>query len=318
VAGRPITERDVTPRLDALVKAGKKLDGVLVRETVEDVVDDALLLAEAKAAHFEAPPEAVSDEAIAAAWAQHEHLAEAQAAVTDADVSAWFAERRAMARMVFADEAQATAMKAELDLAFARPEVDRRKAFLDLKAKRGHRQELVPDGVLVDLRGKSELGEMLLPEDGAKVLFALTAAGQVSKPSHVGDMWLLIQQVGVRPGTPLDKVPAEQRNAARDQLVAHHAMIQLEEHVARLRRDQHLEIDLAAVNKLAHRLGIDRLSKFRKLPFNARKLQLQRGQMMPPRAPGPRPAGRDIERLMRERAKETLKPEGTGTSGGTP
>lgn len=317
IGERQITDQDITPRLEALQKGGQALDGAMVQETVEDVVDDALLTAEAKAAGFAAPPEADSEEAIAEAWARHKLQPEAEASVSDADVAAWFAERRGMARAVFTDEAAAGAFKAELDPRLAAPEANKLAVFAEAKKKLGKRDEVIPDGVLVDAQGKSELGEALLPEEGAKVLFALAADGDVSAPTKVGDMWLVIQRVGVRPGTPLDKVPEDQRTAAREKLVAHRALARLDEHVARLRKDQGVEIDVAAVKKLATRLGINRLGKLKKLPFNARKLQLQRGRTMPQRAPGMAPAGRDIERLMQERAK--VKSGGDqGTPGGTP
>jgi len=322
IGERQITDQDVTPRLEALRQAGQTLDGALLQETIEDVVDDALLAAEARAASFTPPddaPAAPGDEAIAEAWAKHKILPEAQASVSDADVAAWFAERRAMARAVFTDEAAATAFKAAVDQAVSAPDANRLAAFLETKKKLGDKDEVIPDGVLVDAQGKSEVGEALLPKEGAKVLFALAGDGDVSAPAKVGDMWLVIQRVGLRPGTPLDKVPDEQRTAARDKIAAHRAMVRLDEHVARLRKDQGVEIDVAAVKKLALRVGVNRLGKLKKLPFNARKLQLQRGRAMPQRAPGMAPAGRDIERLIQERAKDKVKAgDDQGAPGGTP
>jgi len=312
--GRDITEADVAPRLKQLTDAGEKLDGRLVQETVEDVVEDALLVADARTAHYDIPADAKGDEAIAEAWAKQKFMADAQASVTDADLGQWFAERRGMARIVFKDEETATKAKAELDVALAAQPDAPLSTFLAAKGKGGKRRDGVPDGTLVDAQGKNELGETLLPEEGATVLFALTKDGEVSAPTKIGDAWLLLMRVAVRPGTPVALVPDDQKAAAKEKIVAARAMRALEEHVARLRKDQGVNIDELAIRRYAKTLGIESLAKVKRLPFGQRKAAFQKHRV-PNQAPM-RPAGRDIERLMQERARQKM--QGQSTEPGAP
>ncbi len=313
LAGRQITDADVAPRIKAFTAVGEKLDGRLVQETIEDVVDDALLAADARAAHYDVPADAKDDEAIAEAWAKQKFMAEAQASVTDADLGLWFAERRGLARIVFRDEETAAKAKAELDAKLAEGKGEPLEVFLAAKTATGRRHDVVPDGALVDAQGKNELGETIIPEEGAKVLFALTKNGEVSAPSKVGNMWLLLMRVAVRPGTPVDQVPADQKAAAKEKIVAARAMQALEEYIARLRKDQGVTIDEFAVRKYAKSLGVDNLARLKKLPFGQRKAAFQR-QRIPNHAPA-RPVGRDIERLLQERAKQKMQGQGDQSPG---
>lgn len=267
--------------------------------------------AEATAAAFKAPAvQAADDDAFVEAWAKS---VVGEVTVSDDDVANWFAERRGMARMLFQDEATAAQAKTEVEADIAggkRP----LEAFIGAKRKRrgnrdARREEVAPDGVLVDAAGRTETGEQVLPEDAARILFALEADGAISAPTKVGDLWVVVMRVGVRPGTPLAQVPADQRKAAADRLIAQRSMDKLDEHVARLRRDQGVKIDEAAVRAYAKSLGVEHVSKLRRMPFGARKVQLGRQAGPPERAPI-RPAGRDIERLMHERARQKM---GEGT-----
>lgn len=314
---RAIADQEIIPRLDALEADGRKLDGAILRETIEDVVDDALLAHEAQQAGFVPPADATGDEAIAEAWARDRFLPDARTSVSDADLAAWFAERRGLARMIFKDESAATKLASQLEDKRAAGGGELSKLFLEAKQRRlGRRGEVVPDGVLVDARGKNELGEVVVPEEAARVLFTLEE-GVLSPPTQVGDVWMLMMNLGARPGTPLDKVPESERQAAHDRIAAARAMDRLEEHVARLRKDLGVTIDEAAVKRFAMARGLSDLSKLRRLPFAQRKAELSRSRVMPNRAPM-RPAGRDIQRLMEERQKklreESGQPKGEGAN----
>jgi len=307
--GREISDADVAPRIKAQQAAGEKIDGRLVQETVEDVVEDALLVAEARAASFQAPPEAKDDEAIAEAWAKQKFMAAAEASVTDADLGLWFAERRGFARIMFRDEESATKAKATIDAKIAEGQEEPLKVFLAEKSRNGRRHDVVPDGALVDAQGKNETGEVLLPEAGAKVLFSLTKDGEIAPPSRVGDVWLLILRVAVRPGTPVEQVPADQKTAAKEKIVAARAMDALEEHIARLRKDQAVVVDEVVVRRYAKSLGVESISKVKRLPFGQRKAQFQRTGRVPPKAPM-RPNSQDVEKLLQEHAKQKMRGQG--------
>lgn len=310
VNGKPVTDAEVADAVKRIPKA--ELDGAAIHATIEDFVEDALLAADARAQNF-AAPEAKDDGALAEAYAKAKFSAEAAASVTDADLANWFAERRGMARVVFKDE---EAAKKGRDNIVARiagaTETDKiMAAFL---AEKGKRREAVPDGVLVDVQGLTETGERVIPEEGAKVLFTLEKDGDISPPTKVGDMWILVLRLGVRPGTPLASVPADQKDAAREKLVSKRANDKLEEHIARLRKDNGVKLDELAIRKYTRSLGVETVGKMRRLPFGQRRgVDKQR---VPGRAPG-RPHAPDVDRMLQERAKMRPKKDETTKDGGS-
>jgi hypothetical protein len=175
------------------------------------------------------------------------------------------------------------------------------EAFLKLKHRGGRAsKETVPDGVLVDVHGQNELGERVLPEEAAEALFQLDNDGDLSKPIPVGDMWMLVVRMGVRPGSTLDEVPGDQRQAAREKSGAKRAMDLLEENIARLRKEHHVQVREPTIQRYAKSLSIDDISKFKPMRFSHRKTQLQRARALRERAPM-QPAARDIQRIIRER-----------------
>src|SRR5690606_16428227 len=101
------------------------------------------------------------------------------------------------------------------------------EVFLEHKRKIGGRPDPVPDGVLVDAAGRSETGDALVPAELAQTLFTLESDGEVSAPVPSRSGFALVQRVGLRPATPLDKVPQLERDAAREKLAAKHAAHQV-------------------------------------------------------------------------------------------
>ncbi len=309
--------------MDAAVKRIPKaeLDGAAIHGVISDYVEDALLASDARAQQFVAP-DAKDDAALAEAYAKAKFTAEAEASVTDADLASWFAERRGMARVVFKDEAGATKARENIVARIA-GDTAMDKILAAFVAEKGKRRETVPDGVLVDVQGLSESGERLIPEEGAKALFALEKDGDISPPTKAGEMWILVMRLGVRPATPLASVPADQKDAAREKLVSKRANDALEEHIARLRKANGVKLDELAIRKYTRSLGVEAVGKMRRLPFGQRRgVDKQRG---PGRAPG-RPHGPDIDRMLQERAKMRPKKDdlpggdegGPSTPGGTP
>jgi hypothetical protein len=125
-------------------------------------------------------------------------------------------------------------------------------------------------------------------------------------------MWILVLRLALRPGTPLEAVPADQKDAAREKLVSKRANDSLEEHIARLRKDNGVKLDELAIRKYTRSLGVETIGKMRRLPFGQRRgVDKQR---VPGRAPG-RPHAPDVDRMLQERAKVRGNKDSAGKDG---
>lgn len=313
--GRKVTSDDVRSALKSL-QSQEPLDYRIVHELVEDLVDNQLLAGEARKAHF--LPDGVDpddDRRLGEAWARENFLAKARESVTDAELQAWFAERRGVARIWVRTEAQARELRTSLMESFDNAPERARELFLELKRKVGGRRDPVPDGVLVDREGRNETGDALVPAEIASAVFELDADSQVSEPVKSGSGFALVQRVGSRPATPIEKVPPQELEAAREKIAARRAMQLVDEHAMRLRLEAKVLIDEPAVIKLAHRLGASG-GEFRKMPLGMRKMQLDRlrndlhgvreardPSLVPANAPGP-----DKKTYEKVREKMNTKP----------
>ncbi len=322
VKDREIRSTEVEARLAVVHDAKQPLEFATLKETVDDLIDEALLADDARAAGFKAEAGVSDDASLADAYAKSKFTASAKAEIGDAQVTAWFAERRGLARIVVRTAEQARDVQTSLKTAFEAAPDKRRESFLEVKAKVGLKGEDVPDGVLVDADGRNELGDALVPAEVGKALFALTEDGQVSDPVEVGESFVLVQRLGVRPGTPLEGVPADQRQLAVDKLVAARALSMTEEHLARLRRDAGVSIDQAGLDALGARLNAVKGSKLRKLPFGARKIVMQRMKNAPEvRSPALVPPGAHaVEKATYDKIKDKMEPREpkSPAPGGTP
>ncbi len=310
IKDREIRSTEVEARLALVHKAGTPLEFSTLREVVDDLIDESLLAEDARAAGFGAPAGVNDDAALAEAYAKSKFTEAAKAEVGEAQVTAWFAERRGIARIVVRTAEQARDVLTSLKTAFDSAPDKRRESFLEVKAKVGRKGEDVPDGVLVDIEGRNELGEALVPAEVGKALFALTEDGAVSEPVQVGESFVLVQRLGVRPATPLEGVPADQRQLAMDKLVAARALSMTDEHLARLRRDHGVALDDAQLDALGQRLNATKSSKLKRLPFGARKIVMQRMKNAPEtRSPALVPPGAHaVEKATYDQIKDKMEP----------
>ena len=289
------------------------VDYQLVRDTVEDLVDNMLLASEARAASFVFDGDPSDDQKLGEAWARSSFLEKARATVTDADLAAWFAERRGVARIWVRTEPQAKDLRAQLMDSFRNAPDKHKDLFQELKRKVGGRPDRIPDGALVDAEGRGEVGDALVPVELARALFALEKDTEVSEPVASGGGFAIVQRVGVRPATPVAKVPTIEREAATDKLAAARAFNLVEEHAARLRLEQKVHIDEEAVAKLATKLGAGK-GRHNKMALGVRKMQLERlrGNLQGTpefRDPSLIPAGvPEAERAKYEKVREKMKP----------
>jgi hypothetical protein len=323
--GREVLASEVEQRVALVHTTGTPLEYVTVRDALDDLIDETLLASEARAAGFKAPealPSGVTaDGALAQTWAVSKFTEAAKASVGDAELTAWFAERRGLARIVVRSAEQARDVHASLEAAIKADPASARQTFLAIKQKVGAKGETVPDGVLVDAEGRDELGEALVPPEVSKALFALTENGQISEPVAVGESFIIVQRVGLRPATPLTGVPENERGAALDKIVAARALAASEEHLARLRKEAGVEIAQPALEALATRLGAEKPSKLKRLPYGARKLVMQKlrnGVEM--RSPALVPPGAHaVEKATYDRIKDKMQPsEPKDSTGGQP
>jgi hypothetical protein len=271
--GRKVTS-DQVEALVAPLRGQDSLTFPVLAETVEDVIDDSLLADEARAAGFDTAG-LDGDKAIAEAWAKKTFLDKGRAAVTDADLTSWFSERRGVARIWVRTADQAAELRKNLMDSFKNAPDKRQELFLELKRKVGGRPDPAPDGVLVDVEGKGELGEALVPAEIARAAFALKEDFEVSEPVAVNDGFALVQRVAARPATPLAQVPKTEVDAAREKLAIKRANLFIEEHAARLRVEKQVVIDEAALARLGLKLGLGHGSH-KKIPLGVRKIQLER------------------------------------------
>lgn len=240
-----------------------------------------LLLADEATRHDVKEP---ADElARAEAWAKQDLAPTAEQSVTDADVQAAFSERRSAVRVMFRTEAEAKDARSSLvDAVRAAPSMaDKVKAFKTHGGRvmgRGKEDETVaPVGVLFDAQGKGDNGQAVVPQKVAEVAFTLAEDGDIGEPVAMAEnRWVLVMRTGIRPGTPLDKVPPEERERTKQGLVAARAMAAMKERVARLRRESPVVLlDEAAAAKA---LGIDeagmRAAKMRRVPFDMKKMRI--------------------------------------------
>lgn len=321
--GRKVTSDQVEP-IVAPLRGQNTLSFPVLAETVEDLVDNTLLADEARAASFDTTGLS-GDKAIAEAWAQKTFLDKGRAAVTDADLSNWFAERRGVARIWVRTADQAAELRKNLMDSFTHTPDKRAELFLELKRKVGGRPDPAPDGVLVDLEGKGELGEALVPAEIATAVFALKEDLEVSEPVAVNGGFALVQRVAARPATPLAQVPKTEVDAAREKLAIKRANLFIDEHAARLRTEKQVTIDETALARLGLKLGLGHGSH-RKIPIGVRKIQLERlrnsikgvnmvrdPSLVPRDVPAPEKAKYDAVR-----EKMNRKPAPQNQSGGTP
>ncbi len=315
--GRKIVSTQVEAAL-AKVTAGSPratglIDYQLVRDTIEDLIDNMLLASEARASNFTFEGDPNDDQKLGEAWARSSFLEKARTAVTDADLAVWFAERRGVARIWVRTEQQAKDLRAQLMDSFRNTPDKKRDLFQELKRKVGGRPDRIPDGALVDGEGRGEVGDALVPVEVARALFALEADDEVSEPVASGGGFAVVQRVGLRPATPVEKVPANERMAATEKLAAARAMALVEEHAARLRAEQKVSIDEEAVAKLATKLGAGKV-RHNKMALGVRKMQLERlrGTLQGTpefRDPSFVPAGAPAaERAKYEKIREKMKP----------
>lgn len=272
--GRKISSEEVEVAV-APLKAQGTLTFPSLAETVEDMVDNILLAAEARAANFDTK-DLEGDKAIAETWAKTTFLEKGRLEVTDADLTAWFADRRGVARIWVRTAEQAAELRKNLMDSFTNAPDKRRELFLELKQKVGGRPDTTPDGVLVDIEGKGELGEAFVPVEIARAAFALKEDLEVSEPIAVNDGFALVQRVATRPATPLAQVPKNEVDAAREKLAVRRANLLIEEHAARLRAEHKAVIDDEAVARLGLKLGLGHGSHRKKVPLGVRKMQLER------------------------------------------
>ena len=293
----PSGERAITyAEVEAYAQKVKATDKVRYPETFEDYVARLLLADEAK----KNGATEVDEVARAEAWMQKSITPDAEAAVTDTEMAAAFAERRSAARVMFKTEDEAKALHDELvapDSAFTKAP-DMSAKIIIFKSKNGKNDKvtqrsedsvIAPAGVLFDPSGKGDSGQAVVPPKIAETAFTLANDGDLSQPFELAPgRWALVMRTGVRPGTPLDKVPPDVRQRMHDGLVASRAVVLMRDRVARLRRDAPVTVvDEAAVAK-ALGLGRDamRLSKLRRLPSD-RKNRLNAGMRGPrERLPG--------------------------------
>lgn len=272
--GRKISSEEVELAV-APMRAQGTLTFPTLADTVEDMVDNVLLAAEARAANFDTK-DLDTDKAIAEQWAKTTFLEKGRLEVSDADLSAWFADRRGVARIWVRTAEQAAELRKNLMDSFTNAPDKRRELFLELKQKIGGRPDTTPDGVLVDMDGKGELGEALVPVEIARAAFALKEDLEVSEPIAVNDGFALVQRVATRPATPLAQVPKNEVDAAREKLAIRRANLLVEEHAARLRAEHKAVIDDEAVARLGLKLGLGHGSHRKKVPLGVRKMQLER------------------------------------------
>lgn len=276
--GRKISSEQVELAV-APLKAQGTLSFATLADTVEDMVDDVLLAAEARAAAAQGGFDTSgldTDKAVAESWAKKTFLEKGRLEVSDADLSAWFSDRRGVARIWVRTAEQAAELRKNLMDSFANAPDKRRELFLELKQKVGGRPDTTPDGVLVDMEGKGELGEALVPVEIARAAFALKEDLEVSEPIAVNDGFALVQRVATRPATPLAQVPKNEVDAAREKLAIRRANLLVEEHAARLRAEHKAVIDDEAVARLGLKLGLGHGSHRKKVPLGVRKMQLER------------------------------------------
>jgi hypothetical protein len=315
--GRKIESTQVEAALAKVTASAPRATGLidyqLVRDTIEDLIDNMLLAAEARASNFAFEGDPDDDQKLGEAWARASFLEKARTAVTDADLAVWFAERRGVARIWVRTEQQAKDLRAQLMDSFRNTPDKKRDLFQELKRKVGGRPDRIPDGALVDGEGRGEVGDALVPVEVARALFALEADGEVSEPVASGGGFAVVQRVGLRPATPVEKVPANERSAATEKLAAARAMALVEEHAARLRMDHKVSIDEEAVARLATKLGAGKI-RHNKMALGVRKMQLERlrgtihgtpefrdPSFVPDGAPG-------AERAKYEKIREKMKP----------
>ena len=269
LAGSDVAQARLKRIVDSLAERATLAD------TVEDMVDNVLLAAEARAANFDTK-DLETDKAIAEAWAKTTFLEKGRLEVSDADLAAWFSDRRGVARIWVRTAEQAAELRKNLMDSFTNAPDKRRELFLELKQKIGGRPDTTPDGVLVDMEGKGELGEALVPVEIARAAFALKEDLEVSEPIAVNDGFALVQRVATRPATPLAQVPKNEVDAAREKLAIRRANLLVEEHTARLRAEHKAVIDDEAVARLGLKLGLGHGSHRKKVPLGVRKMQLDR------------------------------------------
>lgn len=272
--GRKISS-DAVELAVAPLRAQGTLSFPTLADTVEDMVDDILLAAEARAANFDTK-DLETDKAIAETWAKTTFLEKGRLEVTDANLSAWFSDRRGVARIWVRTAEQAAELRKNLMDSFANGPDKRRELFLELKQKVGGRPDTTPDGILVDIEGKGELGEAIVPVEIARAAFALKEDLEVSEPVAVNDGFALVQRVATRPATPLSQVPKNEVDAAREKLAIRRANLLVEEHAARLRAEHKAVIDDEAIARLGLKLGLGHGSHRKKVPLGVRKMQLER------------------------------------------
>lgn len=266
--------------------------------TFDDYVGRLLLAADATQAGVTEPAD---DVARAEAWAQKELMPAAKASITEVDLQAAFAERRSAVRIMSRSEAEAKELRATLvdQVAAAPTMADKIKTFRTRggKVAAPDRQRddatVAPLGALFDPQGKGDAGQAVVPPKVAETAFALATEGAISEPVEVATgRFALVLLTGVRPGTPLDKVPPEVRQKAEDGLVAVRAMASMKERIARLKRQWRVTMldDKAAQAALGLSAEEMRASRLRKLPFDTRKMRLDQVRGAPAeRVPGVEP-----------------------------
>lgn len=308
--GKKITSDQVEVAL-APLRANGSLSFPALRETVEDMVDDELLAAEALAASFEFEGDKTDRKALAEAWAKKSFLEKGREAVTDAELANWFSDRRGIARIWLRSADQAAEARKNLMDSFANAPDKKRDLFLELKRKVGGRPDPAPDGVLVDIEGKGELGDALVPVELAQAVFALKEDLTVSEPVASGGGFALVMRVGSRPATPLAQVPAIEVQSAKEKLAIKRANQLIDEHAARLRAEQKVALDAQAIARLGLKLGLGHGSH-KKVPLSLRKIQLERLRndirgVPEVRDPGLVPAGApQVERATYDKVREKM------------
>jgi len=292
---RGITYAEVQKWAEAQRAAG---ESIRWPTTFDDLAGRILLAAEATQSGMTEPADEI---ARGEAWARQELAPTAKASITEADLQAAFSDRRSAVRIMSRSEAEAKELRATLagQVAAATTMADKVKTFRSRGGKvvAPERQRddatVAPLGALFDKGGKGDAGQAVVPPKVAETAFALAAEGDISEPIEIATgRFALVMLTGMRPGTPLDKVPPEVRQKAEDGLVAARAMSAFKERVARLRRQWRVTVldDHAAQKALGLTAEEMRASRIRKLPFDTRKMRLDqvRGEL-PERIPGVEP-----------------------------
>ncbi|MCC6625170.1 MAG: peptidyl-prolyl cis-trans isomerase [Deltaproteobacteria bacterium] len=284
-------------------------------QSLDDYVGRLLLADEAKRGGLVEPADELQR---ADAWAKQELLPPAEASITDADMQAAFAERRSAVRVMSRSEAEAKELRQALlePVAQAATIQDKIRTVRARggkpQAPQGDDKTLAPQGALFDPQGKGDAGQSVVPPKVAEAAFALKIEGEISEPIEIAtSRWVLVMLSGIRPGTPLDKVPPEVATRTREGLVATRAMAAMKERIARLRRDSPVVVldDRLAQKALGLTAEDLRAARVRKLPFDTRKMRMDQLRGSPQeRVPGvERRDAPPVEKVTPERVHEDMK-----------